>query len=123
MGELRVWKFLEKLNDEIKERKGKDFTIGHAYFLPLSEETTAEKFVEILKNSVLPLLQEYFYDDWETLVSILAGENGQRKQRVSNLIIDQYGEIKASAENASEIVKLLIEFTEGNNNEQSNNQV
>ncbi|WP_456418999.1 hypothetical protein [Thermovibrio sp.] len=122
MSELKVWKFLEKLNNEIKEKKGKDFTIGHAYFLPLKEDMTPERFVEILRKSVLPLLQEYFYDDWETLISILAGGSSQR-DKISKLIIDKYGEIKLPKNKTYEIVEILINFTERNNNEQSTNQV
>jgi len=114
--ELRIDSFLRKLNEKIKKEKGKDFTIGHAYFIKLKEipeDQRANEFVKILKNSVFPLLQEYFYDEWEILISLLGNENKRNETCIEKLIIDRFGEIKINLENKNKIVKLLIAFTQG----------
>jgi hypothetical protein len=54
------------LNALIRERKGADFQIGHAYFL--NEDSLAL----ILNNKVIPLLQEYFLNDLRTVKVLLA---------------------------------------------------
>jgi hypothetical protein len=120
---LNLEKFLTYLNSEIKEVRGKDYTIGHAYFMRLAkvpQERRAEAFVEILKSAVLPLLQEYFYDDWDKLIEIL---NPRRKSEVEEYLIDRFGEIKVKRENTKKIVKLLAETVnpETRGEEQSQN--
>ncbi len=120
VGNLNIGKFLEKLNKKIKERKGKDFTIGHAYFLPLKrtpQNMKLEELITILANKVLPLLQEYFYDDWSSLIEILGGN-----EEIENYIIDEYGEIKFldMKENKERVLSILERFTSDTANPQSN---
>lgn len=49
-----------------------DHTIGHAYFMSLKDNATLEELENIFKNKIIPLLQEYFYDDWEKIRLVLA---------------------------------------------------
>jgi len=55
----------------------REHTIGHAYFMPLKESPTLETLAQIFTNNIIPLLQEYFYEDYEKLQLVL-GDN--RKQ-------------------------------------------
>lgn len=57
---------LEKINEEIINRKGHDFTIGHAYFM--GDNYTLEKTIN---SKVIPLLLEYFMNDQREIRSIL----------------------------------------------------
>ncbi|WP_299681532.1 McrB family protein [uncultured Tenacibaculum sp.] len=57
---------LEKINKEIINRKGHDFTIGHAYFM--GEDYSLENTIN---NKVIPLLLEYFMNDEKEVQSIL----------------------------------------------------
>lgn len=73
-------KLMDALNDKILDRLDRDHRIGHAYFMG----------IELLKNlyqtwyyRILPLLGEYFYNDIESLTSIV-GES----------FYDNYGNIK-----------------------------
>lgn len=61
-----IVRMLDKINQRIQCLKGKDFQIGHAYFMPLckkiyDEKTYIETLQRILTNKILPLLQEYFF--------------------------------------------------------------
>ena len=59
---------LETLNERITILKNENYQIGHSYFLNIDSR---EKFVEVMKKSIIPLLQEYFYDDWKSICAVL----------------------------------------------------
>lgn len=63
---------LLKLNQRIVVRKDRDHQIGHAYFMGIHDE---DGFNGVFKGQIMPLLQEYFYNDWEGLRYVL-GEEG-----------------------------------------------
>ncbi|MCR8744266.1 AAA family ATPase [Romboutsia lituseburensis] len=68
---INVSKLLKTINDRIEFLLDRDHTIGHAYFI--KENLTFEDLVSIMKNKIIPLLQEYFYDDFEKIEMVLGG--------------------------------------------------
>jgi 5-methylcytosine-specific restriction protein B len=62
---------LETLNAKIALRKDRDHQIGHAYFMNVS---TTEQFNACFRATIIPLLQEYFYNDWDGLRFVFAEE-------------------------------------------------
>ena len=70
---LGAW--LAALNRRILEHVGRDarnLQVGHAYLLDRSVPiSNPDRFVEILQEDVLPLLQEYCYEDFPALAKIL----------------------------------------------------
>lgn len=68
---INVSKLLKTINDRIEFLLDRDHKIGHAYFI--KENLSFEDLVLIMKNKVIPLLQEYFYDDFEKIDMILGG--------------------------------------------------
>lgn len=64
---------LETINNRIHYLYDREHTIGHAYFKDLlyAENKNIQTLRAILKNNVLPLLQEYFYDDYDKIAQIL----------------------------------------------------
>ncbi len=60
--------FFEKLNEIIIQEKGKDFQIGHSYFMAKDGQYD---FVESMNEKVIPLLLEYFMNDEEKVREIL----------------------------------------------------
>ncbi|WP_324761692.1 McrB family protein [Helicobacter bizzozeronii] len=61
-------KLLRVINTRIEFLLDKDHTIGHAYFLGLK---TLEDLQECFQNKIIPLLQEYFYDDHAKVNAVL----------------------------------------------------
>ena len=49
----------------------REHTIGHAYFVPLKDNPTIETLSKIFTNNIIPLLQEYFYEDYEKIRLVL----------------------------------------------------
>ena len=73
---ISVSKILEVMNHRIAVLYDREHTIGHAYFASLIEEPSVKKLAEIFKNSIIPLLQEYFYEDYEKIQLVL-GDNAK----------------------------------------------
>ena len=68
---IDIGRMLKTINDRIEYLYDRDHTIGHAYFINVSD---METLANVFKNKILPLLQEYFYDDWEKIRLVL-GDN------------------------------------------------
>ena len=65
--DIKVNLLLSSINEKIEFLLDREHTIGHSYFLNIN---TFEDLVNIFKNYIIPLLQEYFYDDFEKIKSI-----------------------------------------------------
>ena len=63
-----------KMNKRITVLFDREHTLGHAYFLPLKTDPTIEALASIFENSIISLLQEYFYEDYEKIRLVL-GDN------------------------------------------------
>ena len=61
------------INKRIEALYDRDHQIGHTYFLGLRDNQSLSKLADIFRHAVLPLLQEYFYDDWEKINVVLNG--------------------------------------------------
>lgn len=72
---VSVQAILETMNKRIKVLLDRDHCIGHAYFTPLIEKPSLESLMTIFEKRIIPLLQEYFFDDW-TKINLVLGENG-----------------------------------------------
>ena len=88
---LGLW--LNALNDRICEFIGRDarnLQIGHAYFLENGRPVEKfSKLTRILQDDIIPLIEEYCYEDYETIAKIL-GKNliDDKKQRVRTELFD-----------------------------------
>ncbi len=68
---INIRKLLQTINDRIEYLYDRDHQIGHAYFIV--EHPTAQAYKEVMVNKVIPLLQEYFYENWESIELVLGG--------------------------------------------------
>ncbi|WP_421247965.1 McrB family protein [Aeromonas jandaei] len=81
---IKVDELLNVLNLRIEVLLDRDHCLGHAYFMQLHEEPTLERLSAIFQNQVLPLLQEYFFEDWQRIAWVL---NDHRKNSPDNMFL------------------------------------
>lgn len=67
---------VQTINKRIEVLYDREHTIGHAYFMGLRNEPTIENLESIFKNAIIPLLQEYFFEDYSKIQLIL-GDNAK----------------------------------------------
>lgn len=101
---LRLW--LNAVNERLLEklrRDARNLQIGHAYFMhdghPIRENS---RFVATVRDELIPLLEEYCYEDYEVLESILGSSVVDLKKRRIREELFETG-------NESELARALLE--------------
>lgn len=75
--DINIELMLTILNKRIESLYDRDHTVGHAYFTGLKDLNNADGFVAlklVFKNKIIPLLEEYFFEDWQKIRLVL-GDN------------------------------------------------
>ena len=101
-GKINIKALLGTINKRIEYLYDRDHTIGHAYFMSLANNPTLEELNTIFKNKIIPLLQEYFYDDWEKIRLVL-GDNQKEEKNQFITIKKDYDLSKLFGSNLSNI--------------------
>ena len=73
---INIAKMLDTINKRISYLYDREHTIGHAFFMKLRDDATIEKLAEIFEKQIIPLLQEYFYEDYQKIQLVL-GDNAK----------------------------------------------
>lgn len=83
--DLKLQLMLQTINNRIECLYDKEHTIGHGYFIKLNKQENQTKDIlkEIFKEKVIPLLQEYFYDDYSKIQLVL----GDNQKDINNRFI------------------------------------
>lgn len=68
-GEIDLRKLLDAMNARLTHFLHRDQTIGHAYFTKVRD---FQGLRQVIAREIVPLLQEYFYDDWRQIRLVLA---------------------------------------------------
>lgn len=70
--EINLKEMLKAINERIEYLYGREKTIGHAYLI---EVDSLQSLKNNFQNKIIPLLQEYFYNDYEAINAVL-NDNG-----------------------------------------------
>lgn len=77
---VNIGAMLKVINERIEYLYDREHTIGHAVFLEKMENDKIDidinKLENIFKKNIIPLLQEYFYEDYEK-IRIVLGDNAK----------------------------------------------
>ena len=97
--DISVSEMLARMNKRISVLYDREHTIGHAYFIPLRDNPTIEQMAEIFENAIVPLLQEYFYEDYEKIRLVLGDNNKENKEEQFIVAVENdYNELFGSAD-------------------------
>ncbi len=93
--DIDVMKLLSTINERIEYLYDRDHVIGHAYFLDVENLDDLKK---CFLRKIIPLLQEYFYGDWEKICIVLGcphdTKSGDTLKEGQNPIIKATPQIK-----------------------------
>lgn len=97
--DVSIKDIVSKMNKRISVLHDREHTIGHAYFLALKENPTVEILGRIFSNKIIPLLQEYFYEDYEKIRLVL-GDNNKNNSDDQFIIkaVNDYSELFGNIE-------------------------
>ncbi|MRI58008.1 MAG: ATP/GTP-binding protein, partial [Epsilonproteobacteria bacterium] len=73
---INLQNILKTMNERIEYLLDRDHTIGHSYFMNIQD---LKDLKYVFKNKIIPLLAEYFYDDWEKIRLVL-GDNQEKEK-------------------------------------------
>ena len=68
VGGVDCQKLLEAMNKRIRFLLDREHQIGHTYFMKIKD---MDSLASTFQNQIMPLLQEYFYDNWEKIRMVL----------------------------------------------------
>ena len=91
-------KLLDAINQRIRVLHDREHQIGHTYFMDIDGMATLAK---TFKNKIIPLLQEYFYDNWEK-IDLVLNKNG----------LIQESDINKSLFGSSDLVEVELKIYE-----------
>ena len=90
--DIDLERLLIVMNERIENLFDREHMIGHAYFLAdRGKSIQGAELPNIFKNKIIPLLTEYFFDDWSKVRKVLADDDKSEKL--------QFVRIKRSFEN------------------------
>lgn len=82
--QIEINKLLDIINKRITVLLDREHTIGQALFLNIHN---MKDLVNAFRKKLIPLLQEYFYEDWEK-ISLVLGDNQKVNTSLKILIVD-----------------------------------
>lgn len=83
---IDIASMFETINERITMLYDKDHQIWHAYLMWVQ---TLQELITVFEQKVIPLLQEYFYDDWEKIQIVLWDHPEQKFKTYENKIIQE----------------------------------
>ncbi|BEK06491.1 McrB family protein [Campylobacter jejuni] len=102
---INLQELLKAINTRIEYLLDREKTIGHAFFVSVEN---LEDLKKVFQNKIIPLLQEYFYNDY-VLIDAVLNKNGMLEISVEN---------KDYLKNMTEFIesdKIVYKFSDSNN--------
>ncbi|MGZ4161858.1 MAG: McrB family protein [Neobacillus sp.] len=82
--QIDLSQLLITLNKRITALVGRDYSLGHVFFMNVHN---VNELVNAFRNKIIPLLQEYFYNDWEK-IALVFGDNQKHDNNLRLIQVD-----------------------------------
>ena len=89
---VNIGQLLRVMNQRIEVLLDRDHCLGHAYFMSLQANDPLDKLELIFRNQILPLLQEYFFEDWQRIQWVL---NDHRKSAADRFVSQRQRDVQS----------------------------
>lgn len=89
---VNIGQLLRVMNQRIEVLLDRDHCLGHAYFMSLEAGDPLERLELIFRNQILPLLQEYFFEDWQRIQWVL---NDHRKAAADRFVYQSQRDVQS----------------------------
>jgi len=97
--DIDLSKLLTVINERITILKNENYQIGHSYFLNIKN---FNELKVVMEKSIVPLLQEYFYDDWQSICAVL---NQNYKKPKKGFLITKQSDKNIFKEEFTELIE------------------
>jgi len=75
---------LDVMNQRISILLDRDHCLGHGYFMSLGDNPGLTELAALFRQQIVPLLQEYFFEDWQRIAWVL---NDHRKPKGLRFVV------------------------------------
>nr|WP_285861131.1 AAA family ATPase [Pseudomonas sp. BGr12]MDL2419759.1 AAA family ATPase [Pseudomonas sp. BGr12] len=89
---VNIGELLRVMNQRIEVLLDRDHCLGHAYFMSLKADDPLDRLELIFRNQILPLLQEYFFEDWQRIQWVL---NDHRKELADRFVYQRERDVQS----------------------------
>ncbi len=76
---INLQALLEAMNTRIESLFDRDHVLGHTYLMGVS---TFDELVERFRGQIIPLLQEYFFEDWRRIQQVFQDEGEPSERQI-----------------------------------------
>lgn len=103
-GNINLKRLLQTLNDRIAALYDREHMLGHAFLMPVVASIKAGKPQEALaelaqcfQTKIIPLLAEYFFEDWEKIRLVLADNQKEKGMQLIKKLSVKYSSLFGDA--------------------------
>jgi 5-methylcytosine-specific restriction protein B len=90
---INIGELLAVMNQRIEVLLGRDYCLGHAYFMSLTNQSSITDLAAIFQKQIFPLLQEYFFEDWQRIQWVLNDHRKTTNQFVTRQTINDLNDL------------------------------
>ena len=106
---VNIQEMLKTINSRIEALYDREHTIGHAFFMDLKGDNPIGKLALVFENKILPLLEEYFFEDWEKIIKVLGGSEIYTELRIPENLADlSFNQVRYTRRPQKELKELLL---------------